>query len=293
MLTVDYVKQHELLASVRDARHLLADRYERDKRAVDEGNQTLSAIAPDLAALGDIDKQLADAEIKAQTGARDLDLLLGLDPAVKLDIDPAIDIPAVDRTAIEALVRDLPSRRPDLIALKLGYGSQDEKYYAAILGQFPALVFGGSGGHDTTAVYSVGPTVTMDLPIFNRNQGNIAIEKASRAKLHSEYANRLSADVAEIHGMLADQALLRRQLAVTREAAAQADRAAKAAESAYATALIDARSYADLVSAALSRRQAVSTIEQTLLDQQVALATLTGIAMPVADSIQDDVGVSK
>jgi outer membrane protein TolC len=293
MLTVDYLKQHEILASVRAARRLLADRYERDRRAVDEGNLTVAAVAPDLAALGDIDKQLADAEIKAQTGARDLDLLLGLDPSVKLDIDPVIAIPPADPAAIAALVRDLPLRRPDLIALRLGYGAQDEKYFAAILGQFPALVFGGEAAKDTSAVRTFGPTVTMDLPIFNHNQGNIAIEKTTREKLHSEYANRLSADVAEIHGMLADQALLRRQLADTSAAAAQADRAAKSAESAYAVALIDARSYADLVGAALSRRQEVSTIERTLLDQQIALATLTGIAMPAVAPFFDDAGVSQ
>jgi outer membrane protein TolC len=293
MLTVDTVKQRELLASIRDARNLLADRYARDKRAVDEGNQTLAAVAPDLAALGDIDKQLADAEVKAQAGARDLDLLLGLEPSVKLDIDPAIAIPPVDVEAVEKLVKDLPSRRPDLVALKLGYASQDEKYYAAILGQFPALVLGGSGGHDTSAVYSVGPTVTMDLPIFNRNQGNIAIEKATREKLHDEYANRLSTDMAEIHGMLADQSLLRRQFADTREASAEADRAAKAAESAFAAALIDGRSYVDLVGAALTRRQELTTIEQTLLDQQIALATLTGIAMPTISPISENAGVSK
>jgi outer membrane protein TolC len=293
MLTVDTVKQHEILASVREARRLLADRYERDRRAVDEGNQTLAAVAPDLAALGDIDKQLADAEIKAQTGMRDLDLLLGLDPSMKLDIDPAIAIPRVDPVAVEALVKDLPLRRPDLIALGLGYGAQDEKYFAAILGQFPALVFGGEAGKDTSAVRTFGPTVTMDLPIFNHNQGNIAIEKATREKMHSEYANRLSADVAEIHGMLADQALLQRQLADTRAAAAQADRAARSAQSAYGAALIDARSYADLVGAALSRRQEVATIEQTLLDQQIALATLTGIAMPVVAPPSEDAGVSK
>jgi outer membrane protein TolC len=293
MLTVDAVKQRELLASVRDARRLLADRYDRDKRAVDEGNQTLAAVAPDLAALGDIDKQLADAEVKAQAGARDLDLLLGLDPSVTLNIDPAIAIPPVDPAAVEALANELPSRRPDLVALKLGYASQDEKYYAAILGQFPALVLGGSGGHDTSAVYSVGPTVTMDLPIFNRNQGNIAIEKATREKLHGEYANRLSIDVAEIHGMLADQLLLQRQLADTRDASAQADRAAKAAESAYAATLIDGRSYVDLVSAALTRRQELTAIEQTLLEQQIALATLTGIAMPTIAPISDDAGFPK
>jgi outer membrane protein TolC len=290
MLTVDFVKQGQLLALLSDAHRLLADRYARDARAVDEGNLTVTGVAADLAALADIDKQLTDARLKAQTGARDLNLLLGLDPSVKLDIDPALDIPQVDADAVEALAADLPSRRPDLIALKLGYASQDEKYYAAILGQFPALVLGGTGGHDTSAIYSIGPTVTMDLPIFNRNQGNVAIEKATRQKLHEEYSNRLNADVAEIHGLLADQSLQRSQLTAAQRSAAEADRAARAAESAYVATLIDARSYADIVSAALSRKQEVVTIEQALLEQQVALATLTGIAMPVAAPIQDVAG---
>jgi outer membrane protein TolC len=287
MLTVDYVKQGELRALLGDARRLLADRFARDQRAVEEGNLTLSGIAPDLVALADIDKQVADAELKAQIGARDLDLLLGLDPSVKLNIDPAIDIPKIDTDLVAALAAELPSRRPDLIALKLGYASQDEKYYAAILGQFPALVLGGSGGHDTSAVYTIGPNVTMDLPLFNHNQGNIAIEGATRQKLHAEYTNRLTADSAEIRGLLGDQQLLRHQLTAARDHAAQADRAAKAAESAYAASLIDARAYVDIVTAALSRKQEVVTIEQTMLEQQIALATLTGVAMPSADPIHE------
>ncbi len=293
MLTIDAVKQRQLLAVIHHAQRLLADRYDRDKRAVDDGNQTLAATAPDLAALGDVEKQLADAEVKTQAGSRDLNLLLGLDPSVKLEIDPVVPIPAVDPSAVEALAHDLPARRPDLIALKLGYGAQDERYFAAILGQFPALILGGEGAKDTSAVRTFGPTVTMDLPIFNHNQGNVAIEKATREKLHAEYASRLSTDVAEIHGMLADQVLLQRQLGNTREAAAEADRAAQAAESAYAIALIDARSYADLVNAALTRRQEVITIEQNLLDEQVALATLTGIAMPTVHNLVEEAGVSK
>jgi outer membrane protein TolC len=290
MLSVDFVKQRQLLTLLEDAHRLLADRYARDARAVEAGNLTVASVAPDLAALADTDKQLADAKLKAQTGARELNLLLGLAPGVSLNIDPALDIPKIDANAVAALIADLPARRPDLIALKLGYGAQDEKYYAAILGQFPALVLGGSGGHDTSAIYTIGPSVTMDLPIFNHNQGNIAIEKATRQKLHAEYTSRLTADVAEIRGLLADQLLLRSQLTGAQSSAAEADRAAQAAESVYAAALIDARTYVDLVSAALSRKQEVVTIEQGLLEQQVALATLTGIAMPITDPIPEVAG---
>jgi outer membrane protein TolC len=287
LAAVDLLKQDEARHLLTEAHATLADRYARDRQAVERGDLTRETVAPDLAALADIDKQLADADLKAQAQRRDLNLLLGLDPAVELHLAPAPDIPAIDPAAVVRLKDELPERRPDLIALRLGYAAQEDKLRAAILGQFPALIFGGSGGHDTSKIYSIGPTITMDLPIFNHNQGNIAIETATREKLHVEYENRLNADRAEIHGILADQALERRQLEEARRAAAEAERAAGSATVAYASALIDARSYADLATASLARRQEVVAIEQALLEGQIALATLTGIAMPKADPLPE------
>jgi outer membrane protein TolC len=282
LLTIGYVKQSELLGLLQRARDILADSYARGAKAIREGNLTQSSVAPDLAAMADLDKQLADTRMKVQGNARDLDLLLGLDPTVKLTVDPALEIPKIDPAAVEAAIQNLPARRPDLVALKLGYDAQDEKYFAAILGQFPALVLGASGGHDTSKIYEFGPDVTMDLPIFNHNQGNVAIEKATRAKLHDEYTSRLSTDVAEIHGILADQVLLNRQLASARQSAREAEAASAAAERAYAASLIEVRAHADLIGAAAARSQEVITLEQAVLEQYSALVTLTGLGMPKA-----------
>lgn len=292
LMTIDLLKQDETRRLLAEARTALADRYARDRQAVARGDLTQATVAPDLAALADIDKQLADADLKAQAQRRDLDLLLGLDPSIRLDLAPSLDIPVVEAVAVTRLMDELPERRPDLVALRLGYGAEEEKLRAAILGQFPALVFGGSGGHDTSKIYSIGPMITMDLPIFDRNQGNIAIETATREKLHIEYENRLNESRAEIQGILADQALERKQLDVTKRAADEAERAAQGAAAAYGSALIDARSYVDLVTAALTRRQEVVAIEQALLEGQAALATLTGIAMPKTDSVPNIPGDS-
>jgi len=92
--------------------------------------------------------------------------------------------------------------------------------------------------------------------------------------------------------MMADQTLLTRQLALTEGAAKDADRTAQGARSAYAATLIDARANADLVTAALTRKQEVVAIEQVLLEQQVALATLTGISMPAIAPIPESEGWS-
>ncbi|HLG87157.1 MAG TPA: TolC family protein [Alphaproteobacteria bacterium] len=292
LLFIDTVKQDRARQLLGEARNVLADRMARDQKAVEQGNLTLSAISPDLAALADIDKQIADADRQAAQRRRDLDVLIGLDPSVRLDLASDIVVPRIDPPKIEeALHRSLMSR-PDLVALQLGYDAQEEKVYGAILAQFPAFVLGGSGGHDNSAIYQIGPTVTMDLPIFNHNQGNIAIERATRRKLHDEYTNRYNTAESEIRGLLADLSLLQGQLAVARDSAAEADRARRSADDAYRAGLIDARAYVDLIVAALTREQEVVSIEQSILEQQVALATVTGTGMPAVDPLPAPAGAS-
>ena len=48
----------------------------------------------------------------------------------------------------------------------------------------------------------------MELPVFNHNQGNIAIETATRQQLHDEYAARLTAADGQVRAMLAEIDLL-------------------------------------------------------------------------------------
>jgi hypothetical protein len=57
---------------------------------------------------------------------------------------------------------------------------------------------------------------------------------------------------------------------------------AKQADQAMNAGNIDERAYVDLVSANYSKQQAVLTLEQQLLEQQVAVATLIGAGMPRA-----------
>jgi outer membrane protein TolC len=188
----------------------------------------------------------------------------------------------VDSKAVLRALDDLADRRPDLIALQLGYRSQDEKFRGAIVGQFPALTFGPSYSRDTSDVRSFGPQLTMDLPIFDRNQGNVAIEKTTREQLRAEFAARLSAAHSEVLASLATQRLLTKQLEEERAEAPVLAGFAKQADQAMNAGNIDERAYVDLVSANYSKQQAVLTLEQQLLEQQVAVATLIGAGMPRA-----------
>jgi outer membrane protein TolC len=278
----DIVQGEKLRRVLVQYRDTLQDRFERGRKALSEGNSTLATVAPDLAAVSDTRKALNDLERDLDTHRHDLNAMLGLSPDVVVPLQTQLQVLQVDSKAVLRALDDLADRRPDLIALQLGYRSQDEKFRGAIVGQFPALTFGPSYSRDTSDVRSFGPQLTMDLPIFDRNQGNVAIEKTTREQLRAEFQARLSAAHSEVLASLATQRLLARQLEQERAEMPVLKGFAEQAESAMKAGNIDERAFVDLVSANYTKQQAVLTLEQQLLEQEVAVATLIGAGMPRA-----------
>ncbi len=88
--------------------------------------------------------------------------------------------------------------------------------------------------------------------------------------------------------MSAEIDLLYRQLQDVRHELAGTRRIASRAETAFGAGNLDERSYVDLVGARLTKEQEIVTIEQSLLDQQVAIATLIGAGMPAIALPQED-----
>ncbi len=275
--TVESARQRRLLSAMAA---LLAGRVRRGEQALAAGNADLASLAPDRTALADIERQIADRDRRAAARRQALDALLGLAPDVHLDLADSLALPTLDAAAAQAAIADLPHRRPDLVALQLGYAAQEARVRGAILAQFPSLVFGASYLNDTTAIESAGPDITLDLPIFNRNQGNIAIARATRQKLYEEFTGRLVAARGEAQAMLA----LARQLEAQRVALgprlAATDSAAGHAVAAFRAGNFDERSYIDFTLARLTTEQQAIAIDRALLENRVALATLLGAGMP-------------
>ena len=276
----DIIQGEKLRRVLVQYRDTLQSRFDRGRKALTDGNATLATVAPDLAAVGDTRKALFDLERDLDTHRHDLTRCSACHGGVPLSTQ--LQVLQIDPKAVTRALDDLADRRPDLIALQLGYRSQDEKFRAAIVGQFPALTFGPSYSRDTSDVRSFGPQLTMDLPIFDRNQGNVAIEKTTREQLRAEFAARLSAAHSEVLASLATQRLLARQLEEERAEQPVLKGFADQAESAMKAGNIDERAYVDLVSANYTKQQAVLTLEQQLLEQEVAVATLIGAGMPRA-----------
>jgi outer membrane protein TolC len=214
--------------------------------------------------------------------------LLGLAPDVAIPLEQIPEIPSWNAGLVAQMLPTLPERRPDLVALQLGYRAQNAKLRTAVLSRFPNLIFGVTGNSDNANVRNAGPQLTLELPIFNQNQGNIAIETATRQQLHDEYTARLTAAVGQVRAMSAEIDLLYQQLQDVRHELTGTQHIASRAESAFNAGNLDERGYVDLASARLTKEQEIVTIEQSLLDQQVAIATLIGAGMPAIALPQED-----
>ena len=279
-LVIDLVEQGRLLRSLEQTLDLLQRRAASTARGVRQGNATLQMLAPDLAAVTSLRTQLDTAVLAQERRWQSLDALLGLEPSVRPKLAAAFHVPAISGAEAASMLRSLPERRPDLIALRLGYAAQEANLRAAVLGQFPALTIGPNYGSDTARVQTIGPSVSVGLPIFNRNRGVVAIQRATREQLRTEYEARLAATACGVKASLANIALLKQQLDAARGGLGQVRTLAANAEGALRGGLLDELSYVQLVVARLEKERQVIGLEQQALDEQTALATLLGAGLP-------------
>jgi cobalt-zinc-cadmium efflux system outer membrane protein len=257
---------------------LLSQELNEVKKAIAAGNLTLAAQAPLATAQAGAENAFVSLKLDRLKSWQALDGLLGLDPMVRFRIArPVIgSLPA----NIEELLADLPERRPDLVALQLGYSSAEEDVRAAILGQFPALTLGGSYNKDTSDVISVGPTFDLGLPVFDRNQGHIANAGATRLLLRAQYQARLDTAYAHVHALVAQIRQLSADLATARKAGASAQSLAITARQAYAQNNLDQRTVTDYETTALERRLEVIAIERQIVEDKIFIAVELGLGLP-------------
>lgn len=243
----------ELAQASRDTARSLLD---RNLRAAGRGDIAGDPVQAARTANVDAETKLRTAENDLNTAQFELARLLGTPPATRLRIAVPVenDLP-LDAGRLFALSQ---TNRTDIKALEAGYNSQEAATRKAILDQFPTLGLTLNGARDTAGNLIAGPAIDFTLPLWNRNRGGIAVEKATREALKAEYDARLFQTRAEIAAAVAGIELARRQRDT-------ASRDLPAAEK-YARASRTAASRGDLA------RSVVETAEQTLRDKRILLA---------------------
>jgi outer membrane protein TolC len=244
--------------------------------ALDAGNLTYDSASAGLNAAADVSKQQADNAVALHQADSDLHVLLGLAPGAALDLVGTPYRVTPTPAQLQQALADLPRRRPDLLALQAGYHSQEEKLRAAVLAQFPALNIGFNTARDTSAIYTHGFSVGITLPLFDRNRGNIAVERATRQQLKDDYASRVLTTRSDMQRLAADlAALAQRERGLAAHAQQLAD-ARRAAEQSWRQGLLDWPTWLAIRSQSLAADLELLAVQQQQATQSIALEALLG-----------------
>jgi len=287
LLVIDLVEGERQIALQSRAMEAQARRESRIVGAVQAGNVERVAVASDLAAAADARAALNDLQRRQLDQRQQLNALLGLKPNAVVPLASSLPPANMDAAAIRLQFDSVSRRRPDLVALQLGYHAQEAQLRAAVLAQFPPLTLGYDASQDNSRVRNGGPAVNFALPIFDHNQHNVAIAHATREQLRQEYTVRLATARDEVDALLTQYGQLDAQRQALVAATDDAVRAASQADQAATAGLIDLRNVTDLRVAAINRQLAELVIAKSMLEQQAALELLVGRGMPT--SLEQDV----
>ncbi len=265
---------------LRKKERLLAHEYQTDRAAMQRGDETSTVVSADLMRLSNAQDSLRKLQSSMNMASHQLDELLGLKPGIHPRLVASASFPAITKADFRAAIAALPHRRADLLALKAGYHSQEEKVRKAILAQFPAMSAGLEMNRDPVeGVNSFGPQVNLTLPLFNRNRGHIAIQRVTRTVMRQTYQSRLDSAENQAHELwranhiLAAQLRdLDRQLPILKQRAAAAKRSLQQNN-------LDAGAYVVMESDYLTKQAKVIRVSAALQSARSALHILLGLPL--------------
>jgi outer membrane protein TolC len=177
---------------------------------------------------------------------------------------------------LEEIMNGLENRRLDLLALRMGYQSQEALLRAAVHAQFPRISIGPTHLRDTGDVVTTGFSVSISLPFFDRNQGHIAIEKATREQLFDEYLNRIFEARAQTASILANMRFLKKQIDAEEKTIALLKKLVQTSYNGFLEGNIDALSYYNELDRLFSKQLDILKLKQDIADSGIALEITAG-----------------
>jgi outer membrane protein TolC len=249
------------------------------KKAVALGLKTTADMTVAAEAWSQAQNARFDLEQQFVAERAALNLGLGMAPADRVPLKyPVPDSSLALGLVPEAdyLLQGLEERRLDLIALRYGYESEEASLRAAVIAQFPKIGLSVNKANDTTPIYTRGLGVTVDLPIFDRNQGQIAMGHATRQQLFDEYVARVAEARSQVEKVIENLATARAQLATVEASLPDLATLVSSYETALASRNSDELAYRDARAALATRQMERDVLQQQVLELVVALEISTG-----------------
>ena len=270
------VNNETLLTLLLDKEALLKNIENAQHKALVEKDLDLNTTAVNTIIFKETTKQVIDLKRAIAQDRSALNQMLGLSPGTSLRLVDSLILPHLSTQQINSQLQQLSHIRPDLLALQKGYEAQDYRLREAILGQFPAINFGYTRLRDNGAVIYNGFDLSVSLPIFNRNQGNVAIAKATRQQLYDEYQNRLNSAFSDVHQLTQDLDFLNNQIPVLSSSVGVLTQLSDSAKSAHQREDMDLVAYAQFKINEIDKKIELAKTKQLWLEQAINLSMLIG-----------------
>jgi len=172
-----------------------------------------------------VDLELADARREqrlaraaAEQARLALNRAVGLPPSTIIVLQNAgrpLEVPNFEAPLQAALEERLLSSRLDLKAREAAYSVAEEDLRLAVRRQYPRTRVGPAFSHDGVSENYAGGGLSIEIPIFDRNQGDIAQATAARDRARAEYTAALhtlrSQAAATLSALAAARAEVERQ----------------------------------------------------------------------------------
>jgi len=266
--------------------------WQVQKDALDQGNVTLDSEGLARISMMDAEAVWFKARRQRSSTMHNLALLMGLSPQVDIALSPpdqgvsALIEPPIQEKDFQLILAHLDQQRPDLLALQTGYQAQESRVRTQILSQFPGFTIGANSLRDTGSIWTLGPFINLNLPLLNGNRGNIAIARATRSRLRTEYRDRLTTASIEASRLVADQQLAYDELIALQGKLPDLNLLMQRMRTALAGGNVDMLTFTTLQNSHFAQHMKVMALQQALLEQQVALETLTGTLFILPEHIK-------
>ncbi len=275
------------VARARDATEGLQQSTDAVRKAAEAHEKTVLDLAAVESASQDSRATLLGLEQELVKQHLGLNKILGVEPETKVALREGLSLPMhLVPPEKNDLLDGVESRRLDLLGLRQGYESQDATVRAAILAQFPKMSVAVVRASDTTNVHTTGFNVAIDVPIFDRNQGVIATDRATRQRLLDEYHLRAFEARLDVATAIADIRSLDRQIAAAAEALPLLEKLVASAQTAIEQRNADVLSYYTARSNLLQKRIQLIKLQEQLLEAHTALEIASGRYLPMNKALQ-------
>jgi len=272
------------LVLTRQADQSLQDNLRIIQKAVDLQQKTAVDLSAAQTAGQEAHSAVLEAERQLDQKRLALNRLMGVPFSTEVKLKSA-GIP--DRMEVRSpaeLQTGLEDRRLDLLALRRGYDSQEASVRVAILSRFPKTSAGLLMARDTGGVSTFGYELSADLPLFDRNQGSIALEKATRQQLFDEFINRVFEARNDIAVSVAEIESLNYQIAFAESAVPVLERLVADYEKAVNVGNADVLSYYTARNDLDKKKIEIVKLKQERIDGWIALENATGMYLPAVSA---------